>query len=146
MIRRPPRSTLFPYTTLFRSPPTGAVSLDGQTARFTRPGLVEEYSVSMDGVRQDFLVLERPVGAGELAVRLAVSGAKVEPAVCGARLVLENSGRGIAYSRLRVTDATGKELTARIEVVGSAAAPGAPVNASITGGTLDMRSACAPSV
>src|SRR3712207_7163407 len=23
MIRRPPRSTLFPYTTLFRSPPTG---------------------------------------------------------------------------------------------------------------------------
>src|SRR3712207_7996007 len=25
MIRRPPRSTLFPYTTLFRSAPTGAV-------------------------------------------------------------------------------------------------------------------------
>src|SRR2546425_12653883 len=24
MIRRPPRSTLFPYTTLFRSPPDGA--------------------------------------------------------------------------------------------------------------------------
>src|SRR3989442_9637620 len=24
MIRRPPRSTLFPYTTLFRSPPTGS--------------------------------------------------------------------------------------------------------------------------
>src|SRR3712207_7734112 len=24
MIRRPPRSTLFPYTTLFRSPPQGA--------------------------------------------------------------------------------------------------------------------------
>src|SRR2546430_3032503 len=24
MIRRPPRSTLFPYTTLFRSPPSGA--------------------------------------------------------------------------------------------------------------------------
>src|SRR2546430_13275067 len=26
MIRRPPRSTLFPYTTLFRSQPTGALS------------------------------------------------------------------------------------------------------------------------
>src|SRR2546430_3220266 len=25
MIRRPPRSTLFPYTTLFRSPPTGPI-------------------------------------------------------------------------------------------------------------------------
>src|SRR5258707_6025647 len=27
MIRRPPRSTLFPYTTLFRSPPTSFVVL-----------------------------------------------------------------------------------------------------------------------
>src|SRR3712207_7536778 len=27
MIRRPPRSTLFPYTTLFRSSPTGTQSL-----------------------------------------------------------------------------------------------------------------------
>src|SRR3712207_6863501 len=26
MIRRPPRSTLFPYTTLFRSPPRGALA------------------------------------------------------------------------------------------------------------------------
>src|SRR5260221_10972492 len=26
MIRRPPRSTLFPYTTLFRSPTTGSLS------------------------------------------------------------------------------------------------------------------------
>src|SRR6266478_7019223 len=73
----------------------------------------------MDGVRQDFVVLERPPGAGELAVRLAVSGAKVEPAAGGAQLVLENSGRKIAYSRLRVTDATGKELTARMEVLKS---------------------------
>src|SRR5439155_7418815 len=32
------------------------------------------------------------------------------------QLVLENSGRKIAYSRLRVTDAIGKELTARMEV------------------------------
>src|SRR3712207_9539595 len=28
MIRRPPRSTLFPYTTLFRSEPAGPVSWD----------------------------------------------------------------------------------------------------------------------
>src|SRR3712207_7368787 len=27
MIRRPPRSTLFPYTTLFRSPQTGKLSM-----------------------------------------------------------------------------------------------------------------------
>src|SRR3712207_8851008 len=29
MIRRPPRSTLFPYTTLFRSQPSGGPSSDG---------------------------------------------------------------------------------------------------------------------
>src|SRR3712207_7041545 len=34
MIRRPPRSTLFPYTTLFRSTPAGARRAD----RAARPG------------------------------------------------------------------------------------------------------------
>src|SRR3712207_7097625 len=33
MIRRPPRSTLFPYTTLFRSCTTLAVQADGRTVR-----------------------------------------------------------------------------------------------------------------
>src|SRR6266567_4712670 len=93
----------------------GTVSTDGQTARFIRPGLVEEYSVGMDGVRQDFIIEQRPVGAGPLRVELAVSGAKVERLEDGAQLVLKNSGRKIAYSRLRVTDATGRELPARME-------------------------------
>jgi hypothetical protein len=98
---------------------TGEVSVCGQTVRFRRPGLTEEYSVSLDGVRQDFIVGEAPPSppAGELVVKLAVSGAQVEPVAGGARLVLENSGRKIAYSRLRVTDATGKELPARMEVL-----------------------------
>src|SRR5256885_4803617 len=30
MIRRPPRSTLFPYTTLFRSPKTMQIVVDGE--------------------------------------------------------------------------------------------------------------------
>ena len=96
----------------------GSVSVDGQTVRFSRAGLTEEYSVSIDGVRQDLIVGQAPPcqGAGELVVRLGVSGAQVEAAAYGARLVLENSGREIAYSRLRVTDATGKALAARIEV------------------------------
>jgi hypothetical protein len=99
-------------------PCTGSVSIRSQTVRFSRPGLTEEYSVSMDGVRQDFIVEQAPASppGGELVVKLAVSGARVEPAADGARLVLTHSGRKIAYSRLRVTDATGKELPARIEV------------------------------
>ena len=56
----------------------GEVQSHLQTVRFHRVGLDEEYAVSVDGVRQDFVVLERPAGAGELAVRLAVSGVKVE--------------------------------------------------------------------
>ncbi len=98
-------------------PRTGHVAVEGQLVRFSRPGLVEEYRVSLDGVRQDFIIAQRPEGEGELRVEMAVSGARAEPAASGAQLVLEKSGRKIAYSRLRVTDATGKESTARLEVL-----------------------------
>jgi hypothetical protein len=112
----------------------GKVELAGQTVRFDLPGVTEEYSVSMDGVRQDFLVTEKPGRAAlprrnaqaeqqigpatdeELRLELSVSGARVEPTTYGAQLVLGQSGRKIAYSRLRATDANGKELPARVEV------------------------------
>src|SRR5689334_23756743 len=45
MIRRPPRSTLFPYTTLFRS--TGTVSIfgrDGPPGTTYQPGRSEEHT------------------------------------------------------------------------------------------------------
>src|SRR2546426_3418025 len=37
MIRRPPRSTLFPYTTLFRSPRSGPGSCTGLPSTVTSP-------------------------------------------------------------------------------------------------------------
>src|SRR3712207_9573692 len=41
MIRRPPRSTLFPYTTLFRSPVVADISADfALPARLPRPALL----------------------------------------------------------------------------------------------------------
>jgi hypothetical protein len=104
----------------------GRVTTDGNVVRFIRFGVTEEYSVSMDGVQQDFVIQSPPqlltvhsslVTSGELRVELEVTGAGVEPAHYGARLVLENSGRNIAYSRLLVVDATGRELPARMEVV-----------------------------
>ena len=83
-------------------PPTGLVSVTDNVARFIRPGLTEEYTVSVDGVRQDFVILEKPGGAsvpasrlasslappaqGELRVELSVTGAKVERAADGVRL------------------------------------------------------------
>lgn len=112
-------ANLQPSTSDFELGQTGIVGVDGQTVQFKRPGLIEEYSVSMDGVRQDFVVLEKPIRTtdnAELKVNLNVSGAHVQPTPQGAQLVLNDSGRKIAYTRLKVTDASGKELPARIEV------------------------------
>jgi hypothetical protein len=102
-------------------PRTGSVEVAGSVARFLRPGLTEEYRVSVDGVQQDFIIAQRPGGQGPLCVDLDVAGAKAEPLVNGARLVLEGSGRKLNYHRLRVTDATGKELPARMEVLSESA-------------------------
>jgi hypothetical protein len=98
-------------------PCAGTVGFTDKLARFIRSGLTEEYSVSVDGVRQDFVIAQRPAGGGALRVELDVTGARAEALVDGARLVLDGSGRKLAYSRLQVTDAAGKALTARMEVM-----------------------------
>jgi hypothetical protein len=103
----------------------GILQVQDKLVRFIRADLIEEYSVTMDGVRQDFII-EHPVHSeistvgqptGELRLELDVSGARVEAAPDGARLVLEGSGRKIAYNRLRAEDARGRALNVRIEVV-----------------------------
>ncbi len=102
----------------FAIPATGPVRASAESALWLRPGLVEEYRVSTDGVRQDFIVLQRPAAAGEeMAVDLEVTGARAETAAYGVKLTVSATGRELAYSRLKVTDAAGKELTARLEVV-----------------------------
>jgi len=100
-------------------PPSGQIAVADQLVRFIRAGLTEEYSVGVDGVRQDFVIAKRPKGKGDLLVDLALNGAWAEPTPHGATLTLEDSGRAIAYSRLRVTDATGRELLARMQVLSS---------------------------
>jgi len=97
-------------------PSQGSVTVTDKLARYQRPALIEEYSVSMDGVRQDFVVAERPAGDGPLRVELDVTGAKAEALVNGARLTLDSSGRKLVYARLHVVDAGGNTLTARMKV------------------------------
>lgn len=97
--------------------PTGMVRVMDSVVRWERPGLTEEYSVSLDGVRQDFVIEHRPPGQGHLRIELALSGAQAEAAAYGAKLIVEGSHRELAYSRLRAVDATGKELSAKMEVV-----------------------------
>jgi hypothetical protein len=96
---------------------TGAVAVAQKVVRFIRPGVTEEYTVSVDGLQQDFVLTERPAGEGYLWVGLALTGARAEATAYGAKLVLEGSGRKLAYSQLRATDAAGKELRARMEVL-----------------------------
>jgi hypothetical protein len=110
-----PSTVNSPWSTTLSA--TGTVSVHDKLVRFTRPGLSEEYSLSGDGVRQDFIIAARPTGVGDLRLELELSGARAEASVCGAVLTLDQTRRVLAYHRLRVADATGRELTARLEVL-----------------------------
>src|SRR3712207_8914271 len=63
MIRRPPRSTLFPYTTLFRSGATDDI-LRGSVYRYTDDGDVPARPAHLAHVRDARLVRLPPGGAG----------------------------------------------------------------------------------
>jgi hypothetical protein len=67
-----------------------------------------------------------------LRVELALSGARAEATAYGARLRLEGSGRVLAYSRLRVEDATGRELRARLEVLSASRLAVSVADANVT--------------
>src|SRR2546429_6740107 len=61
MIRRPPRSTLFPYTTLFRSSSRGVTERAGQIVLIGVSGFVQ-----LDqGIGFGDAILERVVGVGD---------------------------------------------------------------------------------
>lgn len=125
-----------------RLPSDGVVAIHDKITRYARPGLIEEYSVSVDGVRQDFLLLENPQGTGELELCLSVRGADIEAADDGVCLVLANSQRKISYSRLHVTDATGRELPARFEVAevqNSAGDPALSIHVNDAGAVYPVR-------
>lgn len=55
-------------------PASGKVEVSGQVARFIRPGLTEKYSVSIDGLQQDFVIERRPEGQGPVRLELEVKG------------------------------------------------------------------------
>src|SRR3712207_9372369 len=79
MIRRPPRSTLFPYTTLFRS--VGGLGVDVDVPR---PAGVE--------AGQNRLQLEAAVVVGELVATQGIADVVVRPGVVGLPEVEEGAG------------------------------------------------------
>ncbi|MBX7210334.1 MAG: cadherin-like beta sandwich domain-containing protein [Verrucomicrobiaceae bacterium] len=97
-------------------PAVGRVACSDALVTFTRPGVTEEYTVSVDGVRQDFLIAQKPAGGGALRLELALQGAHASADAAGVKLVLDESGRALVYNRLHVTDARGSKLAAHFEV------------------------------
>src|SRR3989442_8460405 len=67
MIRRPPRSTLFPYTTLFRSAAGGAGRARGGALRLCPRGTVHEAGggARLDGTDDGLWSAGRDRGAGD---------------------------------------------------------------------------------
>src|SRR3712207_5864168 len=75
MIRRPPRSTLFPYTTLFRSPRLGAAAppVHPRHHRGARLYALERVPVPVDDVAPRHLVHRAPASLKQ-AVKLSDGG------------------------------------------------------------------------
>jgi hypothetical protein len=76
-----------------------------------RKDLVEEYTTSGDGIRQDFVINSRPEGQGKLLLDIAIDGAGVTTKSMGEGIEMRlSSGRALSYHALNVTDAAGKTL------------------------------------
>src|SRR2546425_11175955 len=88
MIRRPPRSTLFPYTTLFRSIPAFQASADGRAhdlAKETRDTLRDDLDFSgyFSIVPEEYHKLVRPDSGGAIPFQGRVGGGGAGPVLGG---------------------------------------------------------------
>src|SRR3989441_13379679 len=70
MIRRPPRSTLFPYTTLFRSSNTSSYRMDAGVPLLV-PEVNPEHLALLDGRDDGFIVTNPNCSAVMIALALA---------------------------------------------------------------------------
>jgi hypothetical protein len=97
-----------------RAVPPGRVASDGARVEIRRPGLVEWYLNSPEGLEQGFTLERPPAGEGPLVLVLALSGARAE--LAGSKLRLEtHSGRRLAFGDLAAQDADGAGVAARFE-------------------------------
>ncbi|MBN1575655.1 MAG: hypothetical protein JW913_03835 [Chitinispirillaceae bacterium] len=92
------------------------VVANGSVVSIERGNVIEEFSISSTGIRQDFVIIDRPRGNGDLLLELAIEGAtaqfgKTDDCV---ELLMHN-GRKLIYNALNVVDAVGRNLAARFE-------------------------------
>src|SRR3989442_857558 len=118
MIRRPPRSTLFPYTTLFRSQKRGEEELKRVEGQLRHAQRLEAVGTLAGGVAHDFNnILGAILGYGEMALRDAPPGSRLRRDV-ESILVAGERGRTLverilAFSRSGV----GERVAVHVEAV-----------------------------
>lgn len=94
----------------------GEVSQANNTIYLNRADVSEIFSASVEGIRQDFLVHQAPLGQQKLRLELDVSGATVSGQ--GQRILLTTSnGRELVYNRLHITDADGRVLEGKMRTL-----------------------------
>ena len=103
MIRRPPRSTLFPYTTLFRSNsslPAGEIQSVSAEQGMTG------YESSLFSENARFDVTVAPVGIGVNQINVIVSGLDDQPLsdISSLKIKVSNPSRSIASIEAEVTE------------------------------------------
>src|SRR2546430_496761 len=121
MIRRPPRSTLFPYTTLFRSEELRTCGFDGRVVLigaeperpYERPPLTKDYLRGESERDQAHVHPEDFYAQQEIELVTGVAVTAVEP---GRAQVTLDDGRRLGYDRLLL--ATGAEPR-RLQVPGA---------------------------
>src|SRR3712207_8572692 len=93
MIRRPPRSTLFPYTTLFRSDPEQDINLYINSPGGSVSAGLAIYD-TMRVVKPDIVTTALGMAASMGAFLLAAGGKGKRNAVPNTRLLLHQPGNG----------------------------------------------------
>lgn len=93
-------------------------SEDMELVKLHRSMLIEQFSANADGIRQDFVIVNKPHGQGPLILSLAVHGASASEGRTDISLTLP-SGRTFLYGKLETVDADGKVLPSRMEAVGA---------------------------
>ena len=93
----------------------GIVRQQADRVEIVRPGLVEWYENSAQGLEQGFTLPERPQGKGSLVLTLAVADATAS--LKGQSVELSSDeGRRLRYNKLKAIDADGQTLFSRLVV------------------------------
>src|SRR3712207_9262057 len=101
MIPRPPRSTLFPYTTLFRSPLTLGGLGASRVQRLVQFGLARRRALArqLEGVAQlDLALRGLPLGRLEGGAQLVLAGGRLARGLDRKSTRLNSSHANISYA------------------------------------------------